>query len=174
MRNTIFLYFRFLAIVFLGMLWGCWLTQQDGNGASPVPAELLIKGVNGSRTSDHASATWITHRIALEQVYFALNKRQLNGGYTPPDIDFETYGVLLLEMGQKPTGGYTMDFDPSSARVMDKQAVIKIFWHTPNEGAFVTQAVTSPFMLIKIYRTGIVSIRVIDQDGQPLFEIPVR
>lgn len=174
MRNTIFLYFRFLAIILLGMLSGCWLTQQEGAGAGPNPAELLHKGVNGPRTLDHASATWITHRIVLEQVYSALNNRQLKGVNTPPDIDFETYGVLFLEMGQRPTGGYTIDFDPSSSRVMDKQAVIKIFWNTPNEDTFVTQAMTSPFMLLKIYRAGITSIRVVDQDEQPVFEIPVR
>jgi hypothetical protein len=161
-------------MILLGLLSGCWLVQQEPSAAGSNPAELLNKGVYGSRTLHDASATWITDRMALEEVYSALNKRQLKNDETLADMDFEAYGVLFLEMGQQQTGGYTIDFVPSLSRVVNGQAVIKILWNTPNEGAYVTQAMTSPFMLLKINLAGITSIRVVDRDEETLFEIPLQ
>ncbi len=174
MRNTIFRYFRFLLIILLGLLSGCLLTQQDSAGDGSKPAELLYSGVYGTRTMHGPSALWITNRLDLEQVYSNLNKRHLKDAVAPPDIDFDVYGVLFLEMGQKPTGGYAIDFSPSLSRVIHKQAVINIFWKVPDEGVLLTQTVTSPFMLLKVQRVGRTSIRVIDQVEHPLFEISIK
>ena len=174
MRLLSFRYFQFILIILLGPLSGCWLTQQKSAGDSSNPVELLRSGVYGSRTLQDSSATWITNRTVLEHVYSALNKRYLKGGVALPDIDFDTYGVLFLEMGQRPTGGYSIEFTPSQSRVVDKQAVIIISWNTPEEGVFLTQAVTSPFILLKFRRVHITSIAVLDQNEQLLFEIPVK
>ncbi len=174
MRILIFRCFRFLLVVLLGLLSGCWLTQHESIGANSDPAELLHKGVYGSRTLYDASASWVTNPIALENTYAALNKRQLKDAVVLPNIDFEKYGVLFLEMGQRPTGGYTIDFSPSLSRVIDKQAIIKISWNMPQEGLLLTQAVTSPFILIKVDRANITSIIVVDQNEKLLFEIAIR
>jgi hypothetical protein len=174
MRYKKIRHFRFLLVILLGLFSGCWLVQQESVGNGSSLAELLRNGVYGTRTLQKSSATWITNHTALEHVYSALNKRQLKDGEALPDIDFETYGVLFLEMGQKPTGGYAIDFTPSLSRVIDKQAVISISWNTPEKGVLLTQAVTSPFMLLKIYRADIISIAVLNQDEQPLFEIPIK
>ena len=173
MRYNKIRHFRFLLVILLGLLSGCCLTQQESTGDSSHPIELLRSGVYGARTLQDSSATWITTRAALEHVYSALGKRQLKDSVALPDIDFDTYGVLFLEMGQRPTGGYSIDFTPSQSCVVDKQAVIITSWNTPEEGVFLTQAVTSPFMLLKIRRIDIVSIAVLDQNEQPLFEIPM-
>jgi hypothetical protein len=174
MRYKKIRHFRFLLVILLGLLSGCWLTQQESAGDSSNPVELLRSGVYGARTLRKSSAAWITNHTALKHVYSALNKRQLKDGETLPNIDFNTCGVLFLEMGQRPTGGYSIDFTPSLSRVVDKQAIIHVSWNTPEEGVLLTQAVTSPFMLLKIHRVDIASIAVLDQNEQPLFEIPVK
>lgn len=173
MRNRIFRHFRSLLIILFGLLSGCWPSQEKGAGDNFNPAEFLCSGVYGARTAQNPSAMWITNRTLLEQVYSLLNKRQLQDGEALPDIDFDVYGVLLLEMGQRPTGGYDIDFVPSLSRVINKQAVIYISWNTPDKGVLLTQAMTSPFLMLKIYRADITSIVVVDQDEQLLFEIPV-
>ena len=175
MQKTPIWHFRFFVIIFIGLFSGCWFTQQPesaDNGS--VSAVLLYSGVSGVRTMKDASALWITNRKALEDVFSALSRRQIEDGDVLLDIDFDRYGVLYLEMGQKPTGGYSIDFIPSLSRVIDKQAFINISWNTPGEGVFLTQAVTSPFILIKICRADITSIVVVDQDEQPLFELSIE
>ena len=166
--------FRLFLVLLLGLLCGCWLTQKESAGDGFQPAELLHSGVYGTRTLQEPSATWITNRTALERVYSALNKRQLPNDDRLPNIDFDTHGVLFLEMGQRPTGGYAIHFNASLSRFLDDKAIIHVFWNTPKDGLVLTQAVTSPFMLLKIRRTELVSLLVVDQDKRPLFELSIN
>ncbi len=101
-----------------------------------------------------------------------MNKRQLKDSEVLPDIDFDVYGVLFLEMGQKPTGGYSIDFNPSLSRVVDKQAVIQYFLEYSGGRRIIDPGSDKPFHMLKIYRADITSIAVLNQDEQPLFEIP--
>ena len=165
---------RFLLIIFLGLLSGCWFTLHDAPGNGSKPAELLRSGVHGTRTLQPPAVTWITDRTALKQVYTALNRHSIGNNVELPDINFDLYGVLLIEMGQKSTGGYAIKFDPSHARVLENQTIIHVSWNTPPDGAMLTQAITSPFILLKIQRTGIASIAVLDQREQLLFEISIN
>lgn len=165
------LWSRYFLISIFVILSGCWFTQQEGNGNGTNDAELLYSGVHGTRAYQEPSALWITDRMALEQTYSNLGKNKIESGETIPEIDFNTYGILLLEMGQRPTGGYTINFDPLLSGVIDKNAVIHVILETPVEGMVVTQAVTSPFILLKIRHVGVTSINVLDQNEQILFEL---
>ena len=165
---------RLFLFIIIGFLSGCWLEQHDIAGDGSDPAKLLLNGAYGTRTLRESSTTWITNPTTLKQVYAALNKHQTGNEEEPPDINFETDAVLLLEMGQKPTGGYSIDFVPSLSRKVDTRAVIHVSWNTPKKGAVLTQVVTSPFMLLKIRRSGITSITIIDQNERPLFDIAIK
>ena len=164
---------RYFLILLLGLLSGCWLTQKDSVGNASNHAELLRSGVYGTRALQESSASWITNRTTLEQTYSNLGKHQIESGGELPEIDFETFGILLLEMGQRPTGGYAISFDPSLSSVVDKKSIIHVIWKTPKDGVIVTQAVTSPFMLLKIRHADITSISVLDQNEQSLFELSI-
>jgi len=164
---------RYLLIILLGLLSGCWFTQKDSVGNASNHAELLCSGVGGARVLEEFSATWITNQTTLEQTFSTLGKHQIESGCALPDIDFKIYGILLLEMGQRPTGGYTINFDSSLSCVVDKKAVIHVILKPPAEGMVVTQAVTSPFMLLKIRHVDLTAILVMDQNEQPLFDISI-
>ena len=89
-----------------------------------------------------------------------LNERRGGNDGSPPEMDFKSYGILFLEMGQKPTGGFSINFDPSLTRVVGGQLAIHVGWVVPKEGKLVTQVVTSPFILLKIMHVNIDSILV--------------
>ena len=165
---------RYLLILLLSFLSGCWLSPKDSVGNVSSHAELLRSGVYGTRALQESSASWITNRTALEQTYSNLSKHQTEYSGTLPEIDFKKYGILFLEMGQRPTGGYTINFDPSLSCVVDKTSVIRVIWKTPKDGVIVTQAVTSPFMLLIIRHVDITSISVMDQNEQSLFELSIK
>lgn len=168
-------FIRLLAIILFGLISGCWFNTHSQTCNALNLAELIRKGAQGGTSQKSANATWISDPEALQHVFTAIDRYQLgNDANMTPDIDWNRYGVLFIEMGQKTTGGYSIDFIPSLSRVVDKQALIHISWNTPEEGAFLTQAVTSPFMLLKIYRAEITSIVVLNQDELPLFEIPIK
>jgi PrcB C-terminal len=165
--------FRFSLILLLALLSGCWFTQKSSTGNDTTDVELLHSGVHGNRTPEEPSATWITNLADFEHINAALNKHKMEGGSTLPNVDLQTHGLLLLEMGQKPTGGYAIHFDPQRSRVIENKVVIHVDWNSPAEDMVVTQALTSPFVIIKIPKADIDSIHVFDQDNHRLFELSV-
>lgn len=166
---------RVLWILLFGLISGCWFNTHNQPCNARNLAELIRSGPHGRASQKSANATWISDPEALQHVFTAIDRHQLGSdGNVAPDIDWRHYGVLFIEMGHKPTGGYSIDVTPSLSRVVDKQALIHISWNTPAEGVLLTQAVTSSYMLLKICRADITSIVVVDQDEQPLFEIPIE
>ena len=166
---------RISVIIFLGLISGCWFNTHNQACNTINMAETIRNGAHGIASQKSANATWINDPEGLQHVFTAIDRYHLgNDANVVPDIDWSRYGVLFIEMGQKPTGGYSIDFIPALSRVVDKQALIHISWNTPEEGVFLTQAVTSPFIMLKIYRAEITSIIVLNQDELPLFEIPIK
>ncbi len=160
-----------LILIMVGMLYGCWFNQQpQGAGGSSVRAELLLKGTYGIRTLAEPSATWIKDQASLATLYQNLNARLGGKGVETPQIEFNNFGVLFLEMGRKPSGGYAINFDPSKTQVDNDQLTIHVNWDSPAQGMTVTQVITSPFIVLKIMHTDITLIQVLDQKNQTLFE----
>ncbi len=62
--------------------------------------------------------------------------------------DVQKSNFLILNMGEKPTGGYTIGIE-SVEQVGDSIAV-KVKEESPEEGAMVTQAITFPYCIVKI------------------------
>jgi protease stability complex PrcB-like protein len=168
-------HFGCIGIISVSLLLGCWLTPQPKSADNQSkPAELLQSGVYGINMLQEPSATWITDHADLLELYKNLNKRHGGDDGNPPEMDFNIYGVLFLEMGQKSTGGYAFSFNPSHSHVVASQTVIQVEWNVPLEGTIVTQVLTSPYILLKVKKTEINSILVLDQNGRPLFEIPIK
>ena len=165
----------FLVLTIIGMPYGCWFTQQSqGMGTNPSNAELLLKGTYGIRTDEEPAATWIKDQATLDAFIQKLNVRQGGKSMEMPQIDFTKFGVLLLEMGQKPSGGYAINFDPSKTKTTNNQLEIHLDWGVPAQGMSVTQAVTSPFILLKAKYTNISSILVLGQNNRSRFEVPIE
>jgi len=175
MQNLSIRLILFLVLIMAGVSYGCWFTQlPQGDNGNPDRAELLLKGTYGLSTSAEPSATWIKDQATLDMLYQDLNARIGGKSVETPQIDFKKFGVLYLEMGQKPTGGYSIDFEPSKIKTLNKRLEIHISWKFPAQGMAVTQAVTSPFIFLKLDKTNITSILVLDQDDISRFEFPVK
>jgi len=168
-------HFGCIGIISISLLLGCWFTPQPESADNQSdPAELLQSGAYGISMLQEPSATWITDHADLLELYKNLNKRHSGDDGNPPEMDFNIYGVLFLEMGQKSTGGYAFSFNPSHSHVVASQTVIQVGWNVPPEGAIVTQVLTSPYILLKVKKTEINTILVLDQNGRSLFEIPIK
>lgn len=57
-------------------------------------------------------------------------------------------GVIVVEMGQRMTGGYTMETLPEATRIEGNTLYLGIAWLAPPEYAAISQAMTSPCMVI--------------------------
>lgn len=62
--------------------------------------------------------------------------------------DFYTSNFVILNMGEKTTGGYSIGID--NLVETDKNIIITVKETSPEPGSMVTQAFTTPFCVVKI------------------------
>lgn len=90
---------------------------------------------------------------------------------TAPDVDFSRFGVLAVQMGQRPTAGYGFDVDGIRARASGRKATVELAHHGPAEGRMTAQVLTSPWILIQMPLGGYATIRVVDPEGRLLCDV---
>jgi len=98
--------------------------------------------------------------IRGEQEWAALWSRHASGrrpAPSPPLIDFSAEMVVGLFLGQKSTGGYSVEI----TRAELDGANLKVFYRdgSPPPGAIVPQVLTQPYHLIRLLR----------REGSPVF-----
>jgi hypothetical protein len=74
--------------------------------------------------------------------------RAVVGEGEPPAVDFDKEGVLFISTGERPTGGYAVEV--KAIRRDGDAIVVDAPVTSPAPDAMVTQALTSPFVVIVI------------------------
>ena len=95
--------------------------------------ELVIQDSNGLR------AAWATLFEGIP-------------GNAPPTVDFASETVIVLALGQRPSGGYTVRFD-GVART-GNAAVVRYTATSPGRECMTTQMMTSPVDVVRVPRLG--------------------
>lgn len=67
-----------------------------------------------------------------------------------PDVDFSRETILAVFMGQQPSGGYNLDVLDVKLEAGD--AYVDVIFNEPAEGAITTQALTSPWAILRVIR----------------------
>lgn len=101
------------------------LTQQTNGGASIRFFEILSE----------------PNEITMLQ-----NDENLKNKIRPNDL--QTSNFIVLNMGEKTSGGYSIGID--TVVETDKNIVITVKETSPEPGSMVTQAFTNPFCVVKI------------------------
>lgn len=86
---------------------------------------------------------WSTGNSALWQTW-----RLMYGHRTPQsvfEIDLSSYTVIILGLGTRPTGGYSIEV--TSVYLNDETLMVEFAEHVPPADAMVTQALTYPYLL---------------------------
>ncbi len=154
-RLGVFLVFGLLLLAGCGALNGAG--QEE---TATIPVAVLYQGSQCRGTI--TGATWIGRPQELPPALRRSGDYQWN-----PDSE----GLLWVNMGPRPTGGYRLELADPTARVRQSVATLQVTWQRPAPGSFVTQALTSPCLLLKMPHTGIRKIEVVDQDGRRRAEV---
>ena len=127
---------------------------------------MIRSGLFGSAFESSAGATWIADADALGSVLAKLNRSVLNESVKRiPTIDFARDGVLLIWMGDKPSGGYGIELIKQKSHVRDGCAFVAVRWIEPAQGTMAPQVITHPYVLIRMNKSAFKRIVVVDQDG---------
>ena len=154
MRDAIII---FIAII-LSMAIGSYLFfngAPDLSSPPPIPSitrsnnEVMViaEGQNAG-SMDRRTNYRITsdaELVALWNMVYTANAPAV------PAVDFANYEVLAIFDGSHSSGGY----DVSVSRVEDKdgQRTVYIRREAPGEGCITTEAITSPFEIVRVSKT---------------------
>ncbi len=152
----------FLGVVVL--MTACKATPVGMERAAPLAVTVL----HSARQCFPAPPGWTLSWVSNQRDYRALCNR-CRGGFVgslvdAAPVDFSREGVLVVEMGRRPTTGYGFDAAGVSAAVSGQTAVVQVRVVTPAPGGVSAQMVTAPCLLLRMPRKGYKNIRVVDSE----------
>jgi hypothetical protein len=118
-------------------------------------------------------AQWISTQSQLQSLFKELRKHILSDQAMPPAIDFSQFGGVLVAMGRKNTGGYGLTLIDEGALLDNGVLQFTLQWQQPKPGMIVTQALTSPCLLIKVTKGNYQRIEIKDQTGVTRLQVPL-
>lgn len=145
----------------MGVLGGCDGLGGQGETAAqfsePVTTETLSEGsvnVDQIDKGQYGSIVEGTVRVLRDENAFSSFWTTLHAdaGTVPerPEVDFASRVVVAVVMGQRPTGGYSVEIDEVLGSEEGDQIQVRYTEGVPEEGCAVTQALTSPYVLATV------------------------
>ena len=117
-------------------------------GASPPSIRSLAKG--GFSGIQKAKQEVIKDRAAWEKLWTEHNKSTKSASRAP-DVDFSKEMVIVVTMGTKRTGGYSVEI--VSAEPAGEKLKVSVKQTSPAPGAMTIQALTAPFHFVAVPRS---------------------
>lgn len=90
-----------------------------------------------------------------------INYRDVNGF----NAGMAKNGILVVGMGQRPTGGYHLRLEGKHTGIKNGVLNITFDWHAPRLDAAVSQALTSECLAVKLPKGSYKTVKVRDQLG---------
>lgn len=120
------------------VLFSCSTSKQTGS--KPL-FEILTQQEDGGGNIQFFEILSESNEIAMLQ-----NDDKLKDKINSSDV--QTSNFIVLNMGEKPTGGYQIGLE--SVVETDKNIIITIKEIAPESNAMVTQAITYPYSIVRI------------------------
>lgn len=128
-----------LSLAIVLVLFSCSTTQK-GSANKPLYEVLLQQNDGG------ANINFFEILSEPNEIKMLLNDEKLKGKISTNDVQQSNF--IVLNMGEKPTGGYGITVE--SVVETEKNIVIKVKEITPEAGAMLTQSITYPYSVVKI------------------------
>jgi hypothetical protein len=132
-----------MLVVLMAVLWGC---TRESSAEDPLPESQYVELNRGEYTLNGISTKKQT-KIISSQIDYAAELANYTST-TPTSVDFTKGKVLLIDMGGRNTGGYSIGV--TSVNVADNWVVTNIRLVKPGQGCIVTQALTNPYQFVFI------------------------
>jgi hypothetical protein len=146
------------------------ITACAGSGQESMTEQLatrqILSAMDCGSAARQPAMQVIASRNALDDAIAPIASLS---GHSPREqmrVSFDHELLILITMGQKSTGGYSLILVGDKAMLQDGWAVIPVQWNVPAAGMMLTQALTSPCLFVALPRQEYKGIRVLDQHGK--------
>lgn len=147
--------------------------QHPGPDFQPMDVEQLHQSSNCGGTADTPMALWIDDHRRLQTTLKQLNRGRMKKDMPEwaGDFDFSGHAILFVQMGQRPTAGFSLELIPDRAFVSGRSATVVLKWIRPAADATVAQVITSPCIWLKMPKKSFSTIKILDQAGRLKAEV---
>jgi len=151
--------------LFLGLLVMLAACAGAGNSSmkESLSVRLLMSSSHCGVMDKEAGLSIISSGNEMEKATSRIARDALGDSF---NTVFDRELVIQINMGLKPTGGYSLALTEDVYISKDNWVVIGLRWNIPPKGAMLTQALTSPCLLVAIPKRKYEGISVIDQTGE--------
>jgi protease stability complex PrcB-like protein len=129
--------------VFLSSLSGC---TGESSAQSSLPESRFVE-LNKGYFTENGISTKKQAKVISSQVDYAAELSNYTSA-TPASVDFTSGRVLLVDMGGRNTGGYSIDVTSVDVNVDSVVANIRLL--KPGSGCAVTLSITNPYQFVFI------------------------
>lgn len=131
---------KIVGIFLIGIIVSCSVSKGE-----KLPKNELFEVL---KTQDYGGAKIRFYEILTEpnEIKMLQNDKQLKSKISTADIQQSNF--VILNMGQKNSGGYEITVDKVEETA--NNIIISVKESGPEPGAMVTQALTNPFCVVKI------------------------
>jgi hypothetical protein len=160
-------YFKIVALLFMLLFPnGCVGNDSQSQEQPTLKVRLLFKGDQCTTDRSAPHAIWIEDPDQFKKAYAGLTRHIIGAQQDLSSrVDFAREGILMVAMGQKPTGGYGLELNREFAVISDDAAVLQVSWIEPPRGAILPQVITRPCLAIILPKGPYSSIQLLDQDA---------
>jgi len=160
-------YLRTALVVQLGL-------PTDLAAFEPPPRELVWEVL--AQGNQAVVAEGPLYRIVADQSQLIGLWKQAHGAQLTlpplPEVDFRRESVVAIFIGQRPTGGYGVSV--TDLLLENNEVYLEVRLTQPSPGAMVTQALTSPWLMLRIQRPGVPVAWFRNADTGELFAVARR
>ena len=169
-------YFKIVLLFFILLFPnGCVGSAGQSKEKPTLKVRLLYKGDQCKTSRLNPHAIWIGDPDQFKKTYARLTSHTIGAQQDlSPRVDFFREGILVVTMGQKPTGGYGLDLNREIAVISDDTAVLRVSWIDPPKDAILSQIITSPCLAIILPKGPYSQIHLLDQDAHLRLQLPVE
>ena len=162
-------YCKIAALILIMLLPnGCVGTTIHSEEKSALKVRLLWQGSQCGIKRPTPHATWIEDPDLFKKTDAGAEQELLSR------VDFSREGILVISMGQKPTGGYGLALNREIAVISDGAAVLSVSWIEPSEDAILPQVITSPCLAVILPKGSYTRIHLLDQNGHLRLQVAVK
>jgi hypothetical protein len=161
-------YFKIAALLSIMLLPnGCAGTANHSEEKSELKVRLLWQGSQCGTKKPTPHATWIEDPDLFKKTDAGAKQELLSR------VDFSREGILIVSMGQKPTGGYGLALNREVAVISDDAAVLSVSWIEPPKDAILPQVITSPCLAVILPKGSYNRIRLLDQNEDLRLQVDI-
>ncbi len=92
--------------------------------------------------------TVITNRESLQEVFSVINRTR-RPGLATPKVDFDLDQVIAFFLGEKSTGGYTVNID----KIISENKEVVVYYSIQKPKGMASMVLTQPILLVSMPKT---------------------